>query len=109
MAVVAKCKGEAARRSQPAATAWLFGTDLTERGIFTHHPDGDIRNGSGAWSTVADVAKPRAWCFLRSDESEVESNGGCGKAPTRCVIVVATARLSARGPVPVIFTPSGGV
>lgn len=36
--------------------------------------------------------------FLRGDESEVESNGGCGETPARCVIVVATARQLARGP-----------
>lgn len=30
--------------------------------------------------------------FLRGDESEVESGNGLGKAPVRCVVVVATAR-----------------
>jgi hypothetical protein len=28
----------------------------------------------------------------------MESNGGCGMAPVRCVIMVATARQPARGP-----------
>lgn len=31
-------------------------------------------------------------CLRRGDESEEESNGGCGEAPARCVFVVATAR-----------------
>jgi len=35
---------------------------------------------------------PRVRCLRRGDESEVESNGGCGEAPARCVFVVATAR-----------------
>jgi len=38
------------------------------------------------------VARPPRVVFLRGDESVVESNGGCGEAPVRCVIVVATAR-----------------
>jgi len=36
-------------------------------------------------------------CLRRGDESEKESNGGCGEAPARCVFVVATARRPACG------------
>ena len=37
-------------------------------------------------------------CLWRGDESEEESNGGCGEAPARCVFVVATARRHECGP-----------
>ena len=40
---------------------------------------------------------------------EEESNGGYGEAPARCVVAAATARQSASGSDPVLFTPSGGV
>ena len=51
---------------------------------------------------------PRLQCFTRGDEREV-SNGGCGEAPARCVVVVTAARQPASGSDPVFFTPSGGV
>jgi hypothetical protein len=63
MAAVARCEGEATRRSRPATTVWLFARDLRERGIFALHLDGDIRNGSRAWSTVAGVARPLCTVF----------------------------------------------
>ena len=37
--------------------------DLRERGIFALHLDGDLRYGSGAWSTVAGVARPPSAVF----------------------------------------------
>ena len=42
------------------------------------------------------------WCLRRGNESEEESNDGCGKAPARCVFVAATARRPACGPDSVI-------
>ena len=38
------------------------------------------------------VVRPPRVVFPRGDESVVESNGGCGEAPVRCVIAVATER-----------------
>ena len=49
------------------------------------------------WSAVADVARPPRAVFFRGDESEVESNGGCGKAPA-CLCLCETARQPVRGP-----------
>jgi hypothetical protein len=49
------------------------------------------------WNTVAGVVRPPRVVILRGNESE--SNGGSGKAPTCCVIVVATARQPTRGSV----------
>ena len=43
------------------------------------------------------MARPPRAVFLRGDESEVESNGGCGEAPTR-LCLCETARQPARGP-----------
>ena len=43
-------------------------------------------------------------CLLRGDESEVESNGGCGEAPVHCVFAVVTARQPAYGP-DSVFSP----
>ena len=83
--------------------------DLRERGIFALHLDGDLRNGSAVWSTVAGVAWLRLQCFPRGDEREVESNGGCGEASARYVVVVPTARQPTSGSDPVFFTPSGRV
>ena len=57
-----------------------------------HHPDGDFIYKFETRSTDAEVANPRVRCLQRGDESEEESNGGCGEAPARCVFVVATAR-----------------
>ena len=48
---------------------------------FALHSDGDNRDGSMTWSTMADVVRPPRALFLQDDESEVESNGGCGEAP----------------------------
>ena len=70
------------------AVLWRF----LEGGQLRLYPDGDFCNGSVTWSVVADVARlPRA-VFLRDNESEVESSGGCGEAPAHCVIAVATER-----------------
>ena len=44
-----------------------------------------------------DVARPPRAVFLRGDESEVESNGGCGEAPAR-LCLCETARQPVRGP-----------
>nr|TKW19796.1 hypothetical protein SEVIR_4G043004v2 [Setaria viridis] len=66
-------------------------------GNIAHHTDVDKRNGSVTWSTGAGVMRPPRVVFFRGDESEVESNCGCGEAPARCFIMVATARQSARG------------
>jgi hypothetical protein len=78
MAAVARCEGEATRRSRPAATAWLFARDLMERGIFALHLNGDIRNGSNGvfleavrerWNPTADTTSPPrvvlSWWRLR--------------------------------------------
>jgi hypothetical protein len=77
--------------------ARLIDGDLGKQGNITHHSDGDFKNGSVIWSSVVGVARPPFAVFLRGDESEVESNGGCGKSPACCVIMVATARQPARG------------
>jgi hypothetical protein len=45
---------------------------------------------------------PRVWCLRLGDESEVESDGGRGEAPARCVLAVATARQPTRGPYSVV-------
>ena len=63
-----------------------------------HHPNGDFIYESETRSTEAEVARPRMRCLRRGDESEEESNGGCGVAPARCVIAVVTTRQPARGP-----------
>ena len=57
-----------------------------------HRPDGDFIYESMTRSTEAEVARPRMRCLRRGDESEEESNGGCGEAPARCVFAVASAR-----------------
>ena len=43
---------------------------------------------------------PRAWGFFNA--TRARSNGGCGEASARCVMVVATMRQPARGSVPVV-------
>nr|TKW36290.1 hypothetical protein SEVIR_2G431100v2 [Setaria viridis] len=86
------------RQSRHAALAWLIDGDLVERGNIAHHSDSDKRNESVTWSTMASVARSPHVVFLRGDETEVESNGGCGEAPASCLIAVATARQPARGP-----------
>ena len=53
------------------------------------HSNGDNRDTSVTWSTMADVVRIPHAVFLRGDTSEVESNGGHGETPTHCVIVVA--------------------
>jgi hypothetical protein len=60
--------------------ARLIDGDLEKQGNITHYSIGDFRNGSMTWSSVAGVARPARAVFLRGDESEVESNGGCGEA-----------------------------
>ena len=73
------------------------------------HSNGDNRDTSMTWSTMADVVRIPHAVFLRGDASEVESNGGHGETPTHCVIVVATARHPAMGSDLVVFTLSNGV
>ena len=46
---------------------------------------------------MADVTRPPRAVFLRGDESEVESNSGCGEAPAR-LCLCETARQPVRGP-----------
>ena len=43
-------------------------------------------------------------CLRRGDESEEESNGGCGKAPACCVFVATTERRPACGPGSMVST-----
>jgi hypothetical protein len=70
--------------------ARLIDGDLGKQRNVTHRSDGDFRNGSVTWSSVASVVRLPRMVFLRGDQSEVESNGRCVEAPARCVI--------ARGP-----------
>jgi len=44
--------------SRLAGVVRLFAGDLETRGSTIHNPDGDLRNGYVARSTVADVARP---------------------------------------------------
>lgn len=49
--------------------------------------DGNKRDRSLTWSVVADAARPPHTVSLRGDNSEEESNGGCGEAPVLlCVL-----------------------
>ena len=41
----------------------IVARDLRERGIFALHLDGDLRNRTGVWSTVAGVARPPSGVF----------------------------------------------
>ena len=41
-------------------------------GNFAHHPNGEKRNGTMAWSTVAGVRSPPRVVILSGDESEVQ-------------------------------------
>jgi len=93
-------KGEVTRRGRHSAAAWLINGDLGERGNIAQHSDNDKRNGSVTWSSAAGVAIERPPCavYLRGDVREAESNGGCGEAPVRCVVVAAAARQPSRGP-----------
>ena len=89
--------GGATRCGCSAGMTWLFGGDLEIRGNTIHHPDGDLRNGSATWSTMADVARPPRAVFLLGGETEMESSGGCGEAPAR-LCLCETARQPVRGP-----------
>ena len=45
-----------------------------------------------------DMARSPRAVFPRGDESKVESNGGSGEAPARCVIAVPNVRQPVRDP-----------
>ena len=70
------------QRDAVVRRAWFgYRRGSWKRGIIVLHHGGDIINESATRSTVAEVARPRVWCLRRGDESEEESNGGCGVAP----------------------------
>ncbi|KAF8686809.1 hypothetical protein HU200_043420 [Digitaria exilis] len=75
--------------------------DPERRGNFPYHLDSDLWNGSVMRSLRRAWRGPSLWCFPMAT-SEVESNGGRGEAPARCVLVVATARQPGCGPDPVV-------
>ena len=108
LAAVAKCEGEAKRRSQPTVTAWWFaeicgsGASLLTTSTVTFETvrGGEYCGGRG---------KALACGVLFEVTQEVESNGGCGEDPARCGVAAAIARQSASGPDPMLFTPSRGV
>ena len=62
----------ATRRGWREAAARLFDGDPGRRGDIIHHSDGNTRDRSVTWSTVADVARPPLAVFLRGDESGVQ-------------------------------------
>lgn len=59
------------------------------------HLDYSKRNRTVAWSAVTGVASPPRVVIPKA--TRVRSNGGCGEALVRCVIVVTTVRKPSKG------------
>jgi hypothetical protein len=94
-----KQRGEVDLRRRLGCLVKILGSGASLLTTLTVILETDLGRGVLWWAWRG----PRARCFLRGVEREVEFNGGCGEAPARCVVAVATVRQVVRGPNPVFF------
>jgi hypothetical protein len=79
-------RGWSNERSWPAAAVWLFDGDLERWGSIALHSDGDIRNRSVTWSTVADMARPPRRVFFMATRARWSPTAGVARPPRVCAI-----------------------